>query len=259
MAYWQRTAEHAYRPTEHVGGSWDLATQHIAPALGILAHEVELDRDRRRGADLMITRLSYDILGTLPLEEVEVDVEVLRPGRTIELVQATARHGGRAAVLLRAWLAAGYATDAIAGTEHVPVPGPDEVEPWPMGELWEGGFIASAELRRRALAPGRSVAWVRTPHALVEGESASVLASVAGLVDIANGVAVRAEPTEVAFPNLDLTAHLFRQPSVEPVGGWLGLDTTVSFGAAGTGLTSTVLHDAEGPFGTMAQILTVRP
>jgi hypothetical protein len=33
----------------------------------------------------------------------------------------------------------------------------------------------------------------------------------------------------------------------------------VSFGPTGQGLTSSVLHDAEGPFGTMAQVLTVRP
>jgi hypothetical protein len=65
---------------------------------------------------------------------------------------------------------------------------------------------------------------------------------------------VRADPRQVAFPNVDLTAHLFRQP--EP--GWLGFDTTVSFGPTGLGLTSTVLHDEAGPIGTVAQTLTVR-
>lgn len=33
------------------------------------------------------------------------------------------------------------------------------------------------------------------------------------LLDIANGLAVRAEPAEVSFPNIDLTAHLFAEPS----------------------------------------------
>jgi hypothetical protein len=59
----------------------------------------------------------------------------------------------------------------------------------------------------------------------------------------------------VAFPNVDLTAHLFRAPR----GEWLGFDTTVTFSADGLGLTSTVLHDVHGPIGTMAQMLTVRP
>ena len=66
---------------------------------------------------------------------------------------------------------------------------------------------------------------------------------------------VRADPAQVAFPNVDLTAHLLRAPAP----GWVGFDTTVSFGAGGLGSTSTVLHDVDGPFATMAQALTVRP
>ena len=69
------------------------------------------------------------------------------------------------------------------------------------------------------------------------------------MFDIANGMAVRAAPTAVAFPNLDLTAHLF----VTPRGEWLG------FGADGLGLTSSTIYDEAGPIGTLAKILTVRP
>jgi hypothetical protein len=90
---------------------------------------------------------------------------------------------------------------------------------------------------------------------LVAGEEVSGLAAAAGLFDIANGMTVRANPLEVAFPNVDLTAHLFRPPS----GEWVGFDTTVSFGPGGLGLTSSVLHDTDGPTGTLSQVLTVRP
>jgi hypothetical protein len=75
------------------------------------------------------------------------------------------------------------------------------------------------------------------------------------LFDIANGMAVRVSPHEIAFPNVDLTAHLFDSPR----GDWLGLDTTVSFGTSGLGLTSSVLHDIHGPIGVLSQALTVRP
>ena len=75
------------------------------------------------------------------------------------------------------------------------------------------------------------------------------------MFDIANGMAVRAAPTAVAFPNLDLTAHLFATPR----GEWLGFDTSVSFGADGLGLTSSTIYDETGPIGTLAQILTIRP
>lgn len=255
VAYWHRTALHTFTPTEHVGGAWDLATQHISPALGVLAHEVETDRDRRRGDGLVVSRLSYDILGTVPIEPIDVAVEVLRPGRTIELVQATASYGGRAVVVLRAWLAEPYDTTSLAGTDLPSIPPAEEMEPWDMAGLWPGGFIASLEVCRKELGPGRSMVRVRTPHPLVADEPVSRLAAVAGLLDVANGIAVRADPDEVAFPNLDLTAHFLRVPA----DGWLGLDTTQSYGPGGIGVTSSAMHDEDGPLGTVAQTLTVRP
>ncbi|WP_185995689.1 thioesterase family protein [Nocardioides campestrisoli] len=254
MTYWRRTGAHTFEPTAYVGGSWDPATQHVASSLGVLAHEVVRDRDARRSDGLAVSRLSYDILGTMPIAPMEVEVRVLRPGRTIELVEATASCGGRVGVVLRAWLTAPHETGHVAGTDLPSMPAPDEMEPWPMSDLWPGEFIATLELRRKDMGPGRSAAWLRTDHTLVPDEEVSPLAQFATLLDVSNGVAVRTDPRHFAFPNLDLTAHLFR----EPVPGWVGLDTTVSFGANGVGLTCTVLHDEQGPLGTVAQTLTVR-
>jgi hypothetical protein len=255
VPYFLRTGENAFTPTEHVGGAWQTDEQHIAPALGVLTHAVELDHARRRPTDLLtLSRLSFDILGVLPLEEVRVSVRVLRPGRTIELVEAELSHDGRAAVLLRAWLVAEGETAGLAGTHLPPLPAPDELPEWDPTTVWDGGFIASARLRRDEVAPGRGRFWVRTDVPLLD-ESTSPLARAAGLFDIANGMTVRAKPSEVLFPNVDLTAHLFRSPRP----GWLGFDTTVSYGPNGHGLTSSVLHDEDGPIGTLAQTLTVRP
>ena len=254
-AYFERVGAHRFRATEHTEGAWDQQTQHIAPALGLLAHVVECDRDARRGRDLVVGRLSYDILGTVPVEEFDVDVEVLRPGRTIELVEAVLTHRGRAGVRLRAWLMEPRDTTAVAGTAHEPIPGPDETRSWDPTTVWPGGFIGTAEVRRHQHAPGRATYWVRTDVGLVEEEETSALSRAAGLLDIANGMTVRAAPTDVLFPNVDLTAHFFAQPQ----GAWLGFDTTVSFGGAGVGLTTTVLHDESGPIGTSSQCLTVRP
>jgi len=253
--YFERLGARRFRATEHVGGAWDLETQHIAPALGLLAHVVEQDRDARRGGGLVLGRLSYDILGTVPVAEVDVDVDVLRPGRTVELVEATLAHAGRVAVRLRAWLMEPRDTSSLAGTGYPRIPGPDQTEPWDATTVWPGGFIRSPEVRRAQQAPGRGHFWVRTPVSLVHDEEVSRLAAAVGLLDIANGLTVRAAPTEVAFPNVDLTAHLFAQPE----GEWLGFDTTVSFGADGLGLTASVLHDERGPIGTSSQLLTVRP
>jgi hypothetical protein len=258
MSYFIQTGPATFRPTEHVGGAWNTDEQHIAPALGLMLHVVEVDRDHRRDDGLLVSRLSWDILGTVPMEDVDVEVRVLRPGRTIELVEAVLLHAGRPAVLLRAWLLRSTGDPADGGSALPRIPGPDQMPAWDPTTVWPGGFIASAQLRRQEVEPGRAAFWVRSDVPLLDAGAAPApgpAATAARLFDIANGMTVRADPREVAFPNVDLTAHLFR----EPVEGWLGFDTAVSFGPTGQGLTSSVLHDAEGPFGTMAQVLTVRP
>lgn len=255
MAYFEQLSPTRFRATEHVGGAWEVTEQHIAPALGLLVHVVEADRDARRDDGLVVTRLSYDILGTLPVAEVECTVSVLRPGRTIELVEARLSHGGRDAVILRCWLMRPGDTSALEGSGHEAIPGPGALDPWDATSVWKGGFIRSAQVRRQQREPGRACYWARSDHQLLADVSVSPLAHFARLLDIANGMTVRADPATVAFPNVDLTAHLFR----EPQGDWTGFDTSVSFGPRGVGLTSSVLHDELGPVGTLAQILTVRP
>jgi len=85
--------------------------------------------------------------------------------------------------------------------------------PWPLTDVWPGGYIASLDVRRLAPPlPGRTTAWVSTPLDLVAGEPVSPLASYIALVDTANGIAVRQPPTAWMFPNVDLTIHLHRRP-----------------------------------------------
>ena len=255
MTYFERVGDRAYRATDHVGGAWNTGEQHVGPSLGLLVHAVEADRDARRDDGLVVGRLSFDILGTMPVDVVHTAVDVVRAGRTIELVEATLSHAGRTAVVLRAWLLQPRDTARLEGSALAAIPAPESLPPWDGTAMWAGGFIASVEVRRGPVEPGRGAFWVRTRVPLVEGEPVSPLARAAGLFDIANGITTRVDPGDVAFPNLDLTAHLFAQPR----GEWIGFDTAVSFGAAGVGVTSSVLHDTGGPIGTMAQVLTIRP
>lgn len=254
MAYFTRIGDAAFLPSWHVGGAWDVADQHIAPAMGLLAHVVELDRDARRSDGLVLGRLSYDIFGTVPVEVVETEVRVVRPGRTIELVEAVLRHNGRSAVSLRAWLMQRSATGDLAGSPLSTIPPPGDMEPWDPSTVWPGGFLASLEVRRAQAEPGRAAYWIRPRQLLVEGEAVSPTARAAGLLDLANGMTVRADPERVRFPNVDLTAHVMDEPPDD----WLGFDTRVSFGPRGVGITSSTIHGARGPIGTVSQILTLR-
>lgn len=253
-SYFQQAGLGRFAASPLVGGGWDPAEQHVAPLLGLLAHEVERHRDERRSDGMLLARASYDIYGTLPIGDFGVDLEVVRPGRTIELVEARVVHSGRTAVALRAWLMRRSDTSAFAGADFDVIPGPEHLDPWDMAGVWPGEFVKSVAVKRREAEPGRAIAWVRSAPDLLEGVAVGPIPRLLGLVDIANGLTPRADPGLVMFPNLDLTAHLFR----EPKGEWFGFDTRVAFGADGRGVTQSTVHDRFGPVATVAQTLTVR-
>ncbi|TQL48201.1 thioesterase superfamily protein [Homoserinimonas aerilata] len=251
--YYLSRGDGRYESTIHAQGAWNPHEQHMAPVAGLLAHCLERFQPR---PELRIARISFDILGLIPGGEFEVVTTLLRPGRTIELVQAEMVADGRTAVRATAWRLQRSDTSAVAAIEDERMPGPDAAEPVGMSE-WPGGFIQSIEARALpAHAPGRGRGWIRTRHPLLQGEEFSDFARLAGLIDTSNGIAPRVMPGPggYAFPNVDLQLHLYR----EPTGEWLGLQNSVSFGTDGIGLTSTVLHDTSGPFGRAEQILTLR-
>jgi hypothetical protein len=162
---------------------------------------------------------------------------------------------GRPFVRARAWRLARGDTAAVAGGQPDRLPAPEEVEPQRLTSTWPGGYIESIEYRPIGRPePGRGAAWLRTQLPLVAGEERTQPARFVGLLDTANGIAVRESPEEWFYPNVDLSVHFWRQP----VGEWVGLDTTVTFGPGGQGLTSSVLHDEMGPVGREAQMLTIR-
>jgi hypothetical protein len=254
--YFIRLDEHRYRPTDATSGAWNPAEQHISPMNGLIVHAMERFCAERGTDDTALSRISIDILGTLPLEPFDLRIEVVRPGRTIELLEAVVTSGKRPAVRARIWRTIATDTARVAGGEAEPLPGADHPEPLVLSDVWPGGYIDSIEVRPIGTPkPGRAAAWIAPAIPLVADEPASDLARLMGLVDTANGLCVR-EPIETwLFPNVDLTIHLLRQPA----GLQLGLDTTVTFGPTGLGVTASVLHDAAGHFGYAQQSLTIRP
>ena len=253
---YHRTGEHRYKPTAHAGGAWSTGEQHFGPLAGLVVHAIDQHRAAAPANALVLARISYDILGFLPFDECEITVETIRPGRTVELLEAVVVMEDRPAVRARAWLLAALDTAAVADTPFEALTPPETFDPWVMSDLWDCGYARSIEVRRRAsTTPGRAAAWVTSHLGLVADEPSSTLASFIGRVDVANGIAVQQPHTQWMYPNMDMTVHLHRQPE----GRWTGLDTTVSFGPTGHGLTSSVLHDALGPVGHAQQILTVRP
>lgn len=252
--YYKSLGAGRYRSTIHAQGAWNDHEQHMAPASGIMAHALENFQPR---PELRMARLSYEILGLIPGGEFEVTTTMLRPGKTIELVQAELTANGRTAIRASAWRMLTSDTSEVAAVEDSPIPGPDDCKPFDAVTIWPGGYIRSLDFKvADGHRPGSGTVWLATPYALTDAESPSEMARLVGLVDTANGIAARVPPgrDSYAFPNLDLQIHMYRKPA----GEWLGLENKVSFGSDGIGLTSTVLHDLQGPFGRAEQILTLR-
>lgn len=249
--YFTALGQGRYLPTHRTQGAWQEDEQHVAPVIGLLVHALELNHPR---ADLQWARVGVDILGMIRREEMHVTTRVLRPGRTIELLESVVEIGGRPTVRATAWRLVRGETAEVAAVEHDRMPGPEEMPVWHGMEQWGGHFIQSVEFRATGNRPGRGRAWARTPVQLVDTEPVSDLARWVGLLDTANGIATRQSPREWLYPNVDLTLHLHRQPR----GTWVGLDTRVHWGPDGLGQTSSVAHDVDGPVGTVEQALTVR-
>src|SRR3954451_14078662 len=209
-AYYVRLDGPRFHSTLHSQGAGNDHEQQMAPASGLLIHEVLRNHPR---PEMVISQATFEILGIIPGGEFEVRTEVVRPGRTIELIEATLSGNGRPAIRAFIWRLLGGDTGDVAGRPGGRLRRPAECPPHAIDTAWPGGYIDSIECRSAYDGgPGRGSVWIRSPLGIADGEPAEPVARFLGLVDTANGIAVRQSPREYLFPNVELTVHLFRQP-----------------------------------------------
>jgi hypothetical protein len=255
-SYFVRNSDGTLTPTALCTGAWNTSELHVATVNGALTHELERWLAERGDDGRLITRISLDYMGVLDFDPCTVTVDVVRPGRAVELLEAVLHQHGRPAIRGRFWRAACYDTAEVMGGEEAALPPPDTCELFDVSDAWPGDYIEHLDMRVvTPPSPGRGRVWVATPFDIVAGEPSSDLARYVLLVDTMNGVAIRQSPAEWQYPNLDLTVHLFRQP----VGRWIGFEASVVFGPTGQGLTSARRHDERGHVGRAEQALIVRP
>jgi len=242
-----------YCSTIHAQGAWNEHEQHMAPASGIIAAELEFFQPRD---DVRIGRISYDIFGLIAAGEFSITTRVVRPGKTIELLESEMHANARTCIVARAWRMCTQDSSDVAGLEDQVIHHPDRLSNWEGMSRWPGGYIKSLEAKadenRRA---GKGIVWLNNSKEMVENQATSDFVHLMGMVDTANGIVPRqGDDFAWGFPNLDLQIHMYRFP----VGRWLGLETVQQYGVDGIGLTSSILHDVQGPFGRSEQILTLR-
>lgn len=247
-----------YSATASTISVWAATMQHGAPPSALLARAVERCAPRE---GTRVARLTMEILGPVPVGEIEVRAWIERPGKRVELVAAelvAPQPDGSARVVAKAaaWRIATSDTSQVVHTADAPLPPVPETGEvgWGLPEGWDIGYVKSVDLRGVNSDDITRRVWVRPRVEVVEGEQISPLVRVFSVADVANGVGARLDPTHWTFLNTDLTIDLFRLP----VGEWIGLAVETSIGPDGVGLCSTVLHDAQGPIGRCLQILEVR-
>jgi hypothetical protein len=236
-------------------GPWDPGLQHAGPPAALLAREAELASGIPGGQTV---RLAFDVLGPVPVGPVQVAARVLRPGRRIELVEATLTAGGRATMRLTAWRMRSGGATSVSPPQRHPV-GPEDATPAEFSVFSEPVAYHRAlewRLAGGSLAtPGPAATWTRPLCALVEGEPITPLQHLLAMTDAASGISAALDWTEATFANVDLVVALFRQPA----GEWLAMDATTTLGPAGVGQCGADLYDVEGRIGRSVASLFVEP
>jgi len=254
-AFYEPLGGGRFASTKHSAGPWSPHTQHLGPPSALLTRALET---LPAAGPMSFARLTVEILGPVPVADLEVEAEVERPGRSVELLAAELRADGQVVARCRAWRHIHTDTSLVAGYLEAPLPPPSAGRVMHRPESWGAGYLDAMEWRSLdgdLGSPGPATVWARQGVALVAGERPTSLQRLMVLADSGNGVSSRMDPREWLFINSELTVHLYRHPT----GEWMALDAATAIGPAGAGSAFAVLHDERGPVGRGAQALLVRP
>ena len=252
-----------YVATELTRGPWDPGAQHAGPPAALIGREIErLGGGRIGGGDdapAQVGRITYEILRPVPIGRLRVQAEVLRPGRRVEMVQATlSEEDGEPLIRAQGWR---LRTEEVsfeppAGTTESPA-GPEQAEPGSFPDIgYDVGYHSAMEYRFAQggfTEMGPATVWMRMGVPLLPEEEPTPLQRVLAAADTGNGVSVTLDWSRYLFINVDLSVHLHRMPT----GEWVCLDAVTFPHANGVGMADTRLLDERGPIGRAVQTLLV--
>jgi Thioesterase-like superfamily len=244
----------AFEATELTRGPWDENSQHAGPPCALLGRAM----DRAGTLDGQLARITYEIVRPVPIARLEARAEIVRPGRSVELIEGALSHDGEDVVRARAWRIRTTELDLGGeGAEPGRMPGPDTAArkaffPVP----WETGYHTAMDIRfvdGAFTEPGPARAWMRMAVPLIAGEQPSPRDRVLVAADSGNGVSAPLDHERWIFINTDLTVNLRRLPE----GEWVCLDAVSYADRHGVGLSDTALHDERGMIGRATQALLI--
>lgn len=253
MAVFTRESESVFIPSEVAAGPWDPNAQHGSAPASLIARAVE---KALTNPDMLITRVTIDLMRPVPLQPMTVTTKVLREGRQIQVFEISIEAGGHLCVRGQA-LAIKKSAEAVPDVADVPAvdyPDPETCTRLPM--RFNQGFSQAFEMRNISGmfgTPGGLTNWLHFTMPFVEGEETSPLVRAVATGDFTNGSASAMGP-EWTFINADLSIDLIRYPR----GEWIALKTRFWASGDGMGMSQGELADSEGVFASSRAHLVLR-
>jgi Thioesterase-like superfamily len=247
-------AEGGFLATELTRGPWDPEAQHAGPAAALLGRALEGLAD---GEEFQLARLTFEILGPVPIANVAIEANIARPGRRVQMVEAGLAVEGQVRMRVRGWRLRKTELDLPEDSIVADPPPPPPVESsgggfFPTGQ--EHGYHSGMEARFIAGGfnqPGPASVWLRMRYPLVAGEQPTQLQRTLIAADIGNGISSALPFKCWVFINVDLTVQLERLPA----GEWVCVDAVTRPHRNGIGSSDSVLSDERGRIGRALQTL----
>ena len=250
-AFYRQTDEGRFESSPLTAGPWSADAQHAGPPSALLVRAMEPRTDSSR-----LARVSVDVLGPVPIAPLTIEVRQVRPGRSVELLEATASIDGRPALVARGWRMRTTPDDFPSVGSHAG-PGTED-RPRERGPMLpfahKDGYLSVVDFSfdsGSGEALGPAAAWGRSRAALVDGETMTGWQHTVVLADSASGISMATDPMASPAINCDLVVSLVRDPDVD----WVHLDSETVGGPGGGVLTDTRLSDARGRLGRSVQNL----
>lgn len=252
-AFYEQVDEGRFESSPLTAGPWSPDSQHAGPPSALLVRAME---QFERPAGVRLSRVSVDVLGPIPVAPLDIEVHTIRPGRSVELLEATASVGGRPALVARGWrMRSTPEYFPVHGTHAGPaVPDAPHQRGPMMSFAYAGGYLSVVDFSFDSGdgdTLGPASAWGRSRAGLVEGEEMTGWQHTVLVADSASGISLATDPLQFPAINCDLVVSLHREP--EP--GWVHLQSETVGGPGGGILTDTLLSDDRGRIGRSVQNL----
>lgn len=254
-AFYEKT-DGGFIATELTRGPWDPGAQHAGPPSALLGREIERVAG---GEGFQVARVTFEILRPVPIGLVRVEAELVRPGRSVQMIEATLSGEDGPLMVARAWrirTSEISIPDDVVTTPEAP-PGPEEGD---VPEFFEtaqsAGYHTAMEWRSVKggfREPGPATVWMRMGCQLVAGEEPTPLQRTLVAADVGNGISAVLDWRRYLFINVDLSVHLERMPE----GEWVCVDAVTLPQPNGIGTAESVLSDERGRIGRAAQALLI--